>query len=340
MLTQKRIVFFVKKSNYKKASAKQFSLLLLSSFLVLLSSCKFDDVSGNTEPKTPTPNPPADTVGTVQPDGILEAVTWNLEWFGTGASDPDNNGPGNEILQRNNALQVIDSLHADLYAFEEVNSKRWLDSLTTYMKGYEGFTADHITYNQKTAFVYNTQTIEPVAMGAIKEFQDDNDWAGRLPLYFRFNYTYPEQSITIPVYAIVIHGKCCPDQDAYQRRKRAAQSLYNYLTRNEPETNIILLGDYNDDVDESIHEGAETPYAPFVNDTNNFTVVTQSLSQQGVSSTLGFDDMIDHITVSNEMAGYYQLNSVKVFTEVAQFIESYGSTTSDHYPVIATFDLR
>ena len=333
-------MFFVKKSNSKKAFPKRASLLLLSCVILWASSCKFDDVSG-TEPKpTPNPNPPADTVGAVSPDGILEAVTWNLEWFGTGDGDPDNNGPGNEIIQRNNALQVIDSLHADLYAFEEINSQNWLDSLITYMKGYDGFTADHITYNQKTAFVYNTQTIEPVAMGAIKEFQNDHDWAGRLPLYFRFNYTYREQNITIPVYAVAIHGKCCPDQDAYQRRTRAAQSLYNYLTRNEPETNIILLGDYNDDVDESIREGAETPYAPFVNDMSNFTVITQTLSQQGVSSTLNYNDMIDHITVSNEMAGYYQLNSVRAFTGVTEFIEGYGTTTSDHYPIIATFDVR
>lgn len=330
----------MKKNNPENLFAKLSSLLLLSTLVILISSCKFDNVNGTDPKPKPEPTPSADTVGIVQPDGILEAVTWNLEWFGTGTGDPDSNGPGNEILQRNNALQVIDSLHADLYAFEEINSDAWLDSLITYMKGYEGFTANHITYNQKTAFVYNAQTIEPLAMGAIEEFQDEDDWAGRLPLFFRFNYTYPEQDITIPIYAIAVHGKCCPDQESYQRRTRAAQSLYSYLTRTKPNANIIFLGDYNDDVDESIYEGAETPYAPFINDKESFVVLTQSLSQKGQSSTLSYDDTIDHITISNEMAQYYQLNSVRAFTDVTGFIEAYGSTTTDHYPVMATFDMR
>lgn len=319
---------------------KHYSLLLLGFILITGTACKFNNVSPEPEPEPqPAPPPPADTVGTVQPDGILEAVTWNLEWLGTGVGYADDFGPVDEILQRNNAVEIIDSLEADLYAFQEINDQAWLDSLTTYMKGYNGIIAEHITYNQKTAFVYNTQTIEVVSMGAIEASQDEDAWAGRLPFYFHFNYKYPQQDITLPVYAIVIHGKCCSDAESYQRRMRAAESLYDYLTRNKPNANIILLGDYNDDVDESIYQGAESPYAPYVNDDQNFVVITRSLSLDGQSSTVSYDDMIDHITISDELVPYYIQGSVKAFTRVSSFIEDYATTTTDHYPIIAKFNV-
>lgn len=327
----------MKKSKFHSKVFKSFSFLLLSCFVFLAVSCDFEDVSGP-EPSPgpdPDPDPPADTVGTVPPDGILETVTWNLEWYGT-----IGNGPSDENLQTNNALKVIDSLKADLYALQEINSQGSLDSLTSRMKGYSGFVANHINYNQRTAFIFNTQTIDSISSGPITEFQDDYDWAGRFPLYFRFDYNYEAQGIEIPIYAIVIHSKCCDDQESYQRRMRAAESLYTYLTRNEPETIVIILGDYNDDVDESIYQGAETPYDDFVNDEANFFVVTRSLSQEGQSSTINFSDTIDHITVSNEMEPFYLLNSEAAFTQVTTFIDQYGATTSDHYPIIAKFDVK
>ncbi|MBN2731897.1 MAG: endonuclease/exonuclease/phosphatase family protein [Balneolaceae bacterium] len=330
----------MKKSKFDSKIVPSFSFLLPACFILLVSSCNFEDVSGP-EPSPPgpdpDPDPPADTVGTVPPDGVLETVTWNLEWYGTVG-----NGPSDEDLQTNNALKVIDSLKADLYALQEIHSQRSLDSLTSRMKGYSGFVADHISYNQRTAFIFNTQTIDSISSGSITEFQDDYDWAGRFPLYFRFEYNYEAQGIEIPIYAIVIHSKCCDDQESYQRRMRAAESLYTYLTRNEPETNIIILGDYNDDVDESIYQDAETPYDDFVDDEANFFVVTKSLSQKGQSSTVDerYPDTIDHITVSDEMEPFYRLNSEAAFTQAANFIDQYGTTTSDHYPVIAKFDVR
>lgn len=305
--------------------------------MIIVTSCKFENVNGTDLKPGPEPNPsqPADTVGIVQPDGILETVTWNLKWYGS-----DSNGPSDEDLQTSNTLQIIDSLEADLFAMQEISSQQALNNLTSRMKGYRGFVANHIGYDQKTAFVFNTQTIDSVSSGPIEEFQDEDDWAGRLPFYFAFNYTYGEQDISVPVYAIVVHGKCCSDKESYQRRMRAAESLYTYLTRNKPNANIIFLGDYNDDVDESIYQEARTPYASFVNDENNFSVVTQALSKNGQSSTISYPETIDHITISNEMTPYYQMNSVRALTKVTSFIEAYGSTTTDHYPVMAAFDMR
>jgi endonuclease/exonuclease/phosphatase family metal-dependent hydrolase len=279
----------------------------------------------------------------VPPDPTLETVTWNLNWYGDGTyGSGGGNGPPDEQQQTQNIIQVTDSLKADLYAFQEVYGQEALNDITENMSGYRGFIADHISWIQKTAFVYNTNTIDSLSAGAITDGQNDNAWAGRFPLYFQFTYSFEESSYEF--YAIVIHAKAFDDQESYQRRKTAAQDLYNYLINKKPDANIVFLGDYNDDVDESIYEPnsgepAETPYQPFVANSDHFQVITEVLSNEGKSSTVGYPDMIDHITMSNELYSLYVDESATVFQFDNNFIENFGETTSDHYPVWAKFDV-
>ena len=269
----------------------------------------------------------------VPADGRLEAVTWNLQWYGVPSE-----GPEDEELQTMNILQVIDSLRADLYAFQEVNRGPDLARITTAMDGYRGFVAGHIEFAQRTAFVFNTAAIDSIDAGAITEGQNRDDWAGRLPLYFKFEYN--ADGATVPVYAVVIHAKAFSDQDSYQRRKKAAEDLYNYLVNQQPDARIIFLGDYNDDVDQSIYNGEPSPYQLFVENDHYFRVVTRPLSDAGISSTVSnnYPDIIDHITISDELFEATVPGSEAVYQKAGDFIPDYGRTTSDHYPVWAKFD--
>src|SRR5699024_2596423 len=105
---------------------------------------------------------------------------------------------------------------ADLYAFQEISSQRALTALTSYMTAYEGLIPEHVNYNQKMAFVYNTNAIEVIESGYISksdvrtEFQDQWDyyWAnGRMPLFIDFRYLYPEKNVSEEFYGVIIHGK-------------------------------------------------------------------------------------------------------------------------------------
>lgn len=285
----------------------------------------------------------------VPADGILETVTWNIIFYGDKTYDnPDDDwspyGPGDEIQQTKNILKITDSLKADLYALQEIHSQKAIEDIAENMSGYKGFVAGHIDWFLKMGFLYNTNTIDSLSSGAITIGQDSYAWANRIPLYFHFNYHYRGRSYEF--YAVNIQAKARADQSSYQRRKQAAQDLYNYLVENKPNANIIFLGDYNDDVDESIYiknngEPAETPYKPFVADSSNFNVITKVLSEAGRSSVYQreYSDMIDHITMSDELFPVYQKGSAKVFQFGGNFIPNYGTTTSDHYPVWAKFDL-
>jgi len=288
----------------------------------------------------------------VPADPTLETVTWNLQWYGSNFS-----GPTDFTLQTKNIVRVVDSLNADLYAFEEVNHQKSLDDIVTHMPGYKGFTADYISRDQQMAVVYNTTTIDsleagPISAGDVRE-EYQADWSyfwasGRLPLYFRFTYTF--ENTTKEFYAVVIHGKANYGEtageyaEAYERRKKAAEGLYYYLQDHKPDANIILLGDYNDDVDQSIYyitEGnyAETPYYKFVNDQTHFDVLTKKLSDSGISASVNYEDIIDHITISDELFDEYVTNSTAVYDEPQSYITDYGQTTSDHLPVWAKFDV-
>lgn len=329
----------------KNTFITNLSLFILLSVTLFITACGTD---GSSEQELiPTES--------VAPDGILETVTWNLEWYG--ATDQ---GPEDDFQQTKNVLQVLDSLDADLYAFQEISSQQAIDELTEYMPGYSGFVADHVSYNQKMAFVYNTNTIDSLSAGPITNtvlpeslpdsLIDDwnHNWAsGRLPLYFQFQFT-TDDSQTSKYYALTIHGKANTSdyQESYQRRQQASEGLYYYLQDKKPDANIILLGDYNDDVDQSIYYEEqngeevyqETPYDEFVDNSQHFNVITKTLSENNEAASINYEDIIDHITMSNELSDNYVGGSVGIL-DPRTYISNYGETTSDHLPVWAKFDV-
>lgn len=306
------------------------AVLFVSSFL--LSSCLSSSLSSNEDDEQLSED--LFVTDPVPPDGILETVTWNIEWYGH-----TSRGPSDEQLQTDNVLRVIDTLRADLYALQEIFSNRALQNITKRMEGYRGFASDfdqNPSFSQQTAFIFNTNTIDSVSSGLITENQNTDDWAGgRFPMFFEFDYSF--EDVTIPVFAVVIHAEAFADQESYNSRRGAAESLYNFLTEKKADANIILLGDFNDDVDLSTFNNEETPYHLFAEDTLNYKIATKSLSEKNFSSTVEFNEMIDHIVFSNELFNRHVTGSEKVFTRVTNFIEMYTSTTSDHFPVFTEF---
>lgn len=330
----------------KNDSFSKLPLFITLFVSLVLGSCGIDS---NKPPEVEQDLP---TTESVAPDGVLETVTWNLEWYGS-----TGNGPTDELQQTKNVLRVVDSLDADLYTFQEISDQQALDKLTEQMTDYEGFVADYISYNQKMAFVYNTNTIDSLRAGPILNvgapYKEDWKyyWAnGREPFYFEFQFTAADGSKST-YYAISIHAKANTGdnsqeyQESYQRRQKAAEGLYHYLRDEKPSANIILLGDYNDDVDQSIYyekqDGEkvyqETPYDDFVNDRENFKVITKTFSDSRVSASINYKDIIDHITMSNELFDNYLDGSAKVYHDAQEHISDYEDTTSDHLPVLVKF---
>lgn len=255
----------------------------------------------------------------------FDVCTWNIEWLGSTA-----NGPTDEALQQANAKTVLQTIDADLYGLEEITTQDALNAVTP--AGYANLIAP-ISQTQKTAFIYKTSTITPVSNGFLF---NTGDWAsGRYPFEFVFDATI--QGNTKRINAVVVHGKAQFDNppDDYARRVADSQQLKTFLDANRAAANVLFIGDYNDDVDVSIYAGQASPYANFVGDAANYRVITKRLSELGFASQTS-GQMIDHITMSNELYAAYFDSTERV--ENPSYIPSYLSTTSDHYPIWTRFD--
>lgn len=269
-------------------------------------------------------------------DNTLRVVTWNLEWFGSTSS-----GPSNESIQRINAAQVINELKPDIIGLQEVRDEASLQSLADrlsqiYNLEYTGYVPSHITGTQKMVFLLKTSAFQVLQEGAWDSDEGLNsyDWASRFPYVMLVNYTN-QMGNTTRLRLINIHAKAFSDSESYNRRKNAAEDLHTYIDNNRNTERIIFLGDYNDDVDVSIYNNEPTPYRRFVLDTGDFNILSGKLSAENRRSTVSFSEMIDHITITNELEEELTGTDVFVHNPESYIGSSYGSNTSDHYPVVA-----
>ena len=271
----------------------------------------------------------------------LDIASWNLEWFGDTV-----NGPTDEALQLSNVRDVIGGTDFDIWGLEEVVSTAQFKSLVSQLPGYAGFVAndpmvvngaayysDFSNLEQKVGLVYKT-SIASVLGAAVILTQNDYDFAGRPPLEVKLRISL--NGGTEDVVIIVMHPKCCSDASSYQRRVNASNALKTYLDATYPTQKVWVIGDWNDDVDTSIYPVNPSPYQNFVTDSARYTVQTKALSDAGIASTVNYPDMIDHHMNTNEVAATYIASSVEVY-RVDAFVPSYGTTTTDHYPVLSRY---
>jgi len=153
-----------------------------------------------------------------------------------------------------------------------------------------------------------------------------------LPYWLTANITI--NGVTEKISFSVVHAKSGGvSEDDRVRRLYDGQVLKDSLDAHYPNEKFIVLGDLNDDLDQSIIPGAASPYANYVNDTARYVPITLALSNAGARSTTGFQDMIDHQIYSNELREEYLQGSAQVITPFTM-IPNYSTTTSDHLPVM------
>jgi endonuclease/exonuclease/phosphatase family metal-dependent hydrolase len=253
----------------------------------------------------------------------LDIMAWNTEWLGDA-----NNGPSNEPIQMSNVIKVIKNYNSDVVGLCEVSSDQAWKDLQSNLPDYKGVRSTW-TQTQKTALLFKKDQFELVYQKHVLDKYDYDFASGRLPL---------EVCLKTPgndtFYFWVIHlkantGSTSDKVEAYNRRYTAALAL---KTHTKSFKNGVILGDWNDDFDQSILTGYYSPFLGFVKDTASFVSATLKLSSLGKKSTVSYSEMIDHIVLSSDFKGGLIEDSIMVLNP-SSFISSYGSSTSDHYPV-------
>ncbi len=282
--------------------------------------------------------------------GTFTVAHWNIEWFGhpvEGPSASTSAGGTSDDLQIANARDVILDTKANIWGLGEIVDVNDFHLLLSQLPGYSGFIANETAWvpngtsyyspdEQKVGVIYDS-TLSFVRAEIILP-ASRFDFADRPPL--RVDFTTLIDGVRQPLVVIVLHMKAIDDTSSYDRRLRAAQALKDYLDTQLPFERVFVIGDWNDDVDQSItwNNGyLASPYKAFVDDAADYTFVTASLSQARVRSTFSGTELIDHTLVTNELAADYKAGSVAVLRPDA-WVPNYRNTTSDHLPVVSRYD--
>lgn len=305
------------------------------------------------------------TGATINKDQTFDVVNWNIEWFGS--TDPGQ-GPTNVDLQLQNVKTIIEDLDADIYAFQEITSLSKFTELANALPRYgmavspavsEGGTfaeeAQKLTYLFKLATVDTIQTkvlLKGVEPSMLMDYPSTPDrfWAsGRLPylMDIQTKINGVQEKITlVNVHTRSNGGGESAGNPRYAMRRYDVNVLKDSLDRYYSNAKLIILGDYNDDLDETVADQtaptvgtAETSFINYINDPENYIPITISLSNAGLRTFPSFENVIDHQIISSDLLDNWIVNSERIVAPY-DLIPNYNTTTSDHLPVKTRFILR
>ncbi|MBL3655663.1 T9SS type A sorting domain-containing protein [Fulvivirga sediminis] len=290
----------------------------------------------------------------------FDVAAWNIEWFGN-----EGNAPAPDAVQKDSVKAILLALDADIIAVEEIVDTVLFDQMISEMPGYDYFLSSFVSNpgqydnSQKVGFIYKTATVAPdfeasrALLSTIHPLYNGGDdsylvgypdsrdrfWAsGRLPFMLEADVTI--EGITKKINMLVVHARANSSSDPqsrYDMRKYDVEVLKDSLDTYYGDANLIMLGDFNDDLDVTVANVSTTvsTYEEYIADTTDYKLITLSLSNQGLRTYVFYENVIDHIVASDEIAEYFLEGSARVGY---QFYNSeYAYTTSDHLPVSARF---
>tara|TARA_R110001599_G_scaffold148473_1_gene332142 strand:+ start:13503 stop:14435 length:933 start_codon:yes stop_codon:yes gene_type:complete len=268
----------------------------------------------------PTPDPVVETpdyeaclpeVG----ESTLEVVTWNVENFPMHANTASA------------VKQIIEDTDVDVIALQEITSKSEFNALVDGLDGWSGHVEDYAG-SQWVGYMYKTSEItvltQPENLFA-ESSNDDYNFAftsARRPLYMKFQHI---NGLTVNI--INVHMKCCSGSE--DRRRSGAVLLKDYIDTNLPNENVILLGDFNDE----IVDQADNVFQNFIDDNANYKFTTMPIAQ-GASSGWSYPSwpsQIDQILITNEL---FTKATETLVLKLDNCQTTFGSQVSDHRPVM------
>ena len=257
----------------------------------------------------------------------LNIITWNIENY-------PKHSQTNSYLQNiiNNYLDI------DIIALQEIENSDSFNQLATSLgENWISYRSENTIYGE-LSYLINTNKIQFEEPYSILN-GDEYYFAHRPPYVLEFNYNNQEFIL------INIHYKCCGDGildednswDEEYRRLMASSYLHNYITENFDNKNIIVLGDFNDELidDNNVLE-------VFLSDNEGYLFtdyhMAEELNPWQYWSYPSWPSHIDHILISNELFDEYEhINSTCITILLDNMLDNgwtdYDSYISDHRPV-------
>jgi uncharacterized protein len=270
---------------------------------------------------------------TLNKETTLDITTWNMLWFGHIDVPGDSAGVDNKDLQFRNAFRILDTLRSDIVGFQEMANPASFTRMRDTLPNYGGALATQILQDQKMGYYWRKGIVDTISSGLAVNGGAQAWASGRFPFRLTVNTTINGTKKKIVLFNI--HAKATAtgsEQEDWQRRKTDAETFHTYLNDFYAKDAVVIFGDFNDGITESVVAGNPSPYGVFLNDTQNWSVLTKPLADLGITSYIGGSNraMLDNIIVSDEMATAIHRTRVEPMNS---FISSFTTVVSDHLPV-------
>jgi len=256
----------------------------------------------------------------------LDIMTWNIEWF-----------PKNGEVTVDYVTQIIDALDMDVLAIQELDNISSFTTMLNELTEYEGYFES--SWFAGLAYIYKTETIQ---INDIYEIYITSPyWSPfpRSPMVMDMNFMGENYII------INNHFKCCGDDnlnlndedDEETRRYIASTLLKEYIDINFSNTNVIVVGDLNDNLTDDPNNNV---FQMIIDDYENYLFADIEIAE-GSSSEWSYPSWpshLDHILITNELFDVFNNNDSYVETvRIDDFMDggfnAYDQNISDHRPV-------
>ncbi|RCW31117.1 endonuclease/exonuclease/phosphatase family protein [Marinilabilia salmonicolor] len=296
------------------------SLFFLLTFWFILGSCD-KDTNGTVNNDSPF----AGCVESFEPNDDLEIVTFNLENF------PKS---GNTIMH---TAELLQHLNADVVAVQEISSEGALVELANQMTGWEAvFTTAPTSYGQSLGYLVKATEVEVLDDFTQAWFEEDTYNFPRTPFVIKVRHR--ESGMETLLVNLHLKASGDPEEEAENvgRRRVASQMLQEYLDNNHPDDFVIVLGDFNDEINEE--KTIDDVFSNFTEEAEayRFADATIADGSEDLWSYPSWPSHIDHILITDEWFNYLESTTT---IRPDKCFEDYEDFISDHRPVVAIFDV-
>lgn len=246
----------------------------------------------------------------------LEIFTWNIEQFPKSSMT-------SAIVQ-----DVITQYDLDVIALQEITNTNAFNTLVSELEGWEGTVVQYNGSNLMLGYLYKSSEVT-INGNAVQLFEEDNDannfafTSFRRPLMIDITHT----PSGLQTYLINIHLKCC---DGSEDRRRAATSLLkSYVDAELATDNVVILGDYNDDIVDT-----DNVFQEWIDDAENYYFATMpvALGDDSEWSYPSWPSQIDNILITNELFDNEVESTVQLIDRCFGGFDTYDAFVSDHRP--------
>ncbi|NQU68034.1 MAG: endonuclease/exonuclease/phosphatase family protein [Candidatus Marinimicrobia bacterium] len=266
--------------------------------------------------------------------GTFEVATWNIEFF-----------PKQFNTTVENVRRVMLAIDAEVYALQEISNRSYFYQLideineADTVETWVGFRAGGSSTWGELAYIIKTSVVE-IVQEPYERFTSEWSAFPRAPYILEVSYEGEE------IIVINNHLKCCGNgtidygnnNDEEYRRLRAIQLLYDYINDVFQDKNVIVVGDFNDELQDNPENNI---FWEFIDDPAQFQFTDMGIAQDPTQRSWSYPlwpSHLDHILINDELFDEFlltgsQIKTIRIDDYMDGGFSEYDMTTSDHRPV-------